>query len=206
MQRDVALFHDAFEHPNRIGNPGPLPLDRIDLRVGMIREEGVAELKESITKADPIGVVDALIDTVYVSLGTLVEMGLEADCDLLGWCAVTATSPNESLLDLATPYLVANEERIIGLEMALRSQTTDEAAYMLMIIAGKALQVLGRAGIEAQPFFDEVQRANMSKLGADGKPIHSRGVELDGYPAGKALKGPNYVAPNLHEVYERLYG
>lgn len=206
MQRDVALFHDAFKHPNRIGDPGPLPLDRIDLRIGMIREEGIVELEAAIDTEDLIGVVDALIDTVYVSLGTLVEMGVDAESELFNWCAVTAASPSESLLELAAPYLAANEERIIGLELALLAQTADVAAYVLTVIAGKALQVLGRAGIDAQPFFDEVQRANMSKLGPDGEPIHSRGIELDGYPAGKALKGPSYVAPNLHAVYERLYG
>lgn len=40
------------------------------------------------------------------------------------------------------------------------------------------------------PAFDEVHRSNMSKLGADGKPIRR---ESD----GKVLKGPNYFKPNL---------
>lgn len=44
--------------------------------------------------------------------------------------------------------------------------------------------------------FDEVQRANMSKLGADGKPVVR---ESD----GKILKGPNYSPPDLKTVYER---
>jgi len=43
--------------------------------------------------------------------------------------------------------------------------------------------------------FAEVQRSNMSKLGADGKPIRR---ESD----GKILKGPNYSAPDLKMVYE----
>jgi len=45
------------------------------------------------------------------------------------------------------------------------------------------------------PAFAEVQRSNMSKLGADGKPIRR---ESD----GKILKGPNYSAPDLRAVYE----
>src|SRR5205085_1048214 len=40
----------------------------------------------------------------------------------------------------------------------------------------------------------------------DGKPIHSRGLEADGYPAGKVLKGENYSPPDLAGVYARLYG
>ena len=39
--------------------------------------------------------------------------------------------------------------------------------------------------------FEEVQRSNMSKLGADGKPI----LRED----GKILKGPDYFPPNLEK-------
>lgn len=38
--------------------------------------------------------------------------------------------------------------------------------------------------------FNEVQRSNMSKLGADGKPIRR---ESD----GKVMKGPNFFEPDL---------
>lgn len=44
-------------------------------------------------------------------------------------------------------------------------------------------------GIDLDACFDEVQRSNMSKLGADGKPIYRED--------GKVLKGPNYFAPDL---------
>jgi NTP pyrophosphatase (non-canonical NTP hydrolase) len=40
-----------------------------------------------------------------------------------------------------------------------------------------------------QAAFEEVHRSNMSKLGADGKPIFRED--------GKVLKGPNYSPPNL---------
>ena len=38
--------------------------------------------------------------------------------------------------------------------------------------------------------FNEVHRSNMSKLGADGKPIYREGD-------GKVLKGPDYFRPNI---------
>ena len=41
-----------------------------------------------------------------------------------------------------------------------------------------------------QAAFDEVHRSNMSKLGADGKPIRR---ESD----GKVLKGPDYFKPDI---------
>lgn len=55
-------------------------------------------------------------------------------------------------------------------------------------------------GLDAEPGFEEVQRSNMSKLGEDGKAIHSRGEELDGFPKGKVLKGPNYSKPDLATI------
>ena len=44
-------------------------------------------------------------------------------------------------------------------------------------------------GINLDRCFDEVQRSNMSKLGADSKPIYNEN--------GKVMKGPNYFKPNL---------
>ena len=43
--------------------------------------------------------------------------------------------------------------------------------------------------------FTEVHRSNMSKLGADGKPVVR---ESD----GKILKGPNYTPPDLKSIVE----
>ena len=50
-------------------------------------------------------------------------------------------------------------------------------------------------GIDLDKCFEEVQRSNMSKLGADGKPIYR--------DDGKIMKGPNYSEPDLKKV---LYG
>ncbi len=40
---------------------------------------------------------------------------------------------------------------------------------------------------------DRVHKSNMSKLGADGKPIYRED--------GKVLKGPNYEPPNLEDLF-----
>tara|TARA_B100001989_G_C24527489_1_gene459542 strand:- start:131 stop:547 length:417 start_codon:yes stop_codon:yes gene_type:complete len=45
--------------------------------------------------------------------------------------------------------------------------------------------------------FDEVHRSNMSKLGADGKPIRR---ESD----GKVLKGPDYFKPDLKQFLKHI--
>ena len=49
-------------------------------------------------------------------------------------------------------------------------------------------------GIDLDKCFKEVQRANMSKLGKDGKPIYNE--------KGKVMKGPNYIGPNLKQFVE----
>jgi predicted HAD superfamily Cof-like phosphohydrolase len=47
-------------------------------------------------------------------------------------------------------------------------------------------------GVNLDATFDEVQSSNMSKLGADGKPIYRED--------GKVMKGPNYRKPDLAKV------
>ena len=52
-------------------------------------------------------------------------------------------------------------------------------------------------GIDLDACFDEVQRSNMSKLGADGKPIYRED--------GKILKGPNYFEPDLKKYVQDVF-
>ena len=42
--------------------------------------------------------------------------------------------------------------------------------------------------------FKEIQASNMSKLGADGKPIYRED--------GKVMKGPNYFKPNIKRAMD----
>lgn len=46
------------------------------------------------------------------------------------------------------------------------------------------------------PAFDEVHRSNMSKLGADGKPVVRQSD-------GKILKGPDYFKPDLAQFIDK---
>lgn len=64
----------------------------------------------------------------------------------------------------------------------------DALADMLYIIHGTALEY----GIPLDAVVAEVHRSNMSKLGADGKPI----LRED----GKVLKGPGYFKPDIAGV------
>lgn len=71
-------------------------------------------------------------------------------------------------------------------------EVADALGDMLYILCGTILEHGMQYKIEE--VFEEIQRSNMSKLGADGKPIYRED--------GKVLKGPNYFKPNIKEILE----
>ena len=66
-------------------------------------------------------------------------------------------------------------------------EIADALGDQLYILCGTIL----RHGMQhvIEEVFDEIQASNMSKLGADGKPIYRED--------GKILKGPSYFRPDL---------
>ncbi|TFH51240.1 GNAT family N-acetyltransferase [Actinomyces viscosus] len=67
-------------------------------------------------------------------------------------------------------------------------EAADALADLVYVIYGMALET----GIDLAAVLTEVQRSNMSKLGADGRPVYRED--------GKVLKGPGYFAPDVVEV------
>jgi predicted HAD superfamily Cof-like phosphohydrolase len=72
-------------------------------------------------------------------------------------------------------------------------EVADALGDMLYILCGTILEHGMQHKIEE--VFNEIQRSNMSKLGADGKPIYRED--------GKVLKGPSYFKPNILEILDR---
>jgi len=72
-------------------------------------------------------------------------------------------------------------------------EVADALGDMLYILCGTILEHGMQYKIEE--VFNEIQRSNMSKLGADGKPIYRED--------GKVMKGPNYFKPNILEIIEK---
>lgn len=68
----------------------------------------------------------------------------------------------------------------------------DALGDLLYVVYGTGVE----HGIDLIPVFTEIHRSNMSKLGADGKPV----LRDD----GKILKGPDYSPPNLAAVVAAL--
>jgi len=72
-------------------------------------------------------------------------------------------------------------------------EVADALGDMLYILCGTILEHGMQHKIEE--VFEEIQRSNMSKLGADGKPIYRHD--------GKVLKGPNYFKPNIESILDK---
>lgn len=86
-----------------------------------------------------------------------------------------------------------NEEYLEAVQNNDIVEIADALGDMLYILCGTILEHGLQHKIEA--VFDEIQRSNMSKIGADGKPIYRED--------GKVLKGPNYFKPNFEAILKK---
>ena len=81
------------------------------------------------------------------------------------------------------------KEELSELEEAMKTKNLKEVADALTDILYVTYGAGYAYGIDLDQCFKEVQRANMSKIGEDGKPIYN--------DQGKVMKGPNYTKPDL---------
>ena len=89
---------------------------------------------------------------------------------------------NQLRLDLIT-------EELEELKNAMKSKDLLEVADAVTDILQVTYGAGHAFGINLDKCFDEVQNANMSKLGKSGKPIYNE--------SGKVMKGPDYFKPDL---------
>ena len=99
--------------------------------------------------------------------------------------------PDEETMQLRYDLI---KEELNELEQAMKTKDLKEVADALTDILYVTYGAGYAYGINLDKCFKEVQRANMSKLGKDGKPIYN--------DRGKVMKGPNYLAPNLKQFVE----
>ncbi len=93
-------------------------------------------------------------------------------------------------------YKLMDEENKEYLEAVQNNdlvEVADALGDMLYILCGTILEHGMQYKIEE--VFEEIQRSNMSKLGADGKPIYRED--------GKVLKGPHYFKPNIADILHK---
>ena len=99
--------------------------------------------------------------------------------------------PDEKTMQLRCDLI---KEELNELEHAIKTKNLKEVADALTDILYVTYGAGYAYGIDLDKCFKEVQSANMSKLGEDGKPIYNEKC--------KVMKGPNYLAPNLKEFVE----
>ncbi len=109
-----------------------------------------------------------------------------------------AESPHAKLTEqkLKLRFDLMTEENEEYLEAAKNDdlvEVADALGDMLYILCGTILEHGMQYKIEE--VFNEIQRSNMSKLGANGKPIYRED--------GKVMKGPNYFKPNILKILEQ---
>ncbi|WP_339700170.1 nucleoside triphosphate pyrophosphohydrolase family protein [uncultured Marixanthomonas sp.] len=93
-------------------------------------------------------------------------------------------------------YKLMREENEEYLEAANDNdlvEVADALGDMLYILCGTIIEHGMQHKIEE--VFSEIQRSNMSKLGADGNPIYRED--------GKVLKGPNYFKPDIQSILDK---
>ena len=94
--------------------------------------------------------------------------------------------PNDKIVSLRFNLI---KEELEELKEAMENKDIKEVADALTDILYVTYGAGHAFGINLDKCFQEVQNSNMSKLGADGKPIYN--------DKGKVMKGPNYFKPNL---------
>ncbi len=101
------------------------------------------------------------------------------------------TAIDDKVIDLRFELMrEENEEYLEAAKNKDLVEVADALGDMLYILCGTILS----HGMQHKitEVFDEIQRSNMSKLGADGKPIYRED--------GKVMKGPNYFKPDIKKI------
>ena len=99
-----------------------------------------------------------------------------------------AEFPNKNIVNLRLNLI---KEELEELQEAIKQEDLLEVADALTDILYVTYGAGHAFGIDLDNCFNEVQKSNMSKLGADGKPIYNQ--------SGKVMKGPKYFKPNLKQ-------
>ena len=99
-----------------------------------------------------------------------------------------AEFPNKNIVNLRLNLI---KEELEELQEAIKQEDLLEVADALTDILYVTYGAGHAFGIDLDNCFNEVQKSNMSKLGADGKPIYNQN--------GKVMKGPKYFKPNLKQ-------
>jgi predicted HAD superfamily Cof-like phosphohydrolase len=192
-ERDVLRFHQAMVlHIGDPSAPGFLNEDEAKLRGRMLNEEIGETINKGIRRGDMIEVIDGLADSLYVTLGTGISLGFDV-VPLVHWHEPKVVHDPKAMLSRARYF----EEMLIGACRAAcaaidsRNVEATRATHLGMIHVLNA--TVNAWNIPLEPFWDEVQRANMAKLPPD-------------QPGGKVRKPAGWRGPDHAPIFFRVFG
>jgi predicted HAD superfamily Cof-like phosphohydrolase len=187
-QDRVRAFHLAMH----VAAPtAPIGLDEYpgDLRCVLIAEE-VQELADAFERADVHEAVDAMCDILYVAYGAAVAMG-----EPLGRDHPTGPAqPPSGGVVFRAGDVDAVSRRSREFAAAWAGRTRDAMLRALVQLVDDVHATAAHLGVDVRPFFDEVHRSNMAKLGG---PVRDD---------GKIQKPEGWRPPDIAGLYRTLYG
>lgn len=203
----VETFHLKFGHPVRVTPHMDIP-ERV-LRVDLIAEE-VKELMDAAKDDDFVEVIDAIADILYVTYGAALCHGINVDYKIGNIDHVSPsvqifhTLKNEHASLPTKPVFsrIALAKGVPAVVNAFKDyKTASDAGNIsklgdaLIALIFSSYSLARRLGVNIDEIMEEVQASNMSKLGADGKPIYRED--------GKILKGPGFFTPDIAKILQK---
>lgn len=181
--------------------PSPMDDQTRYARLQLVTEE-VSELVWALAANDMIKALDGLCDIEYVVNGSLVACGADKCGHPLPHTpsiddGLPRMPPTDVGLQLFAPML----DGCSALAMALSSNKWEHVGRVgsgLLIVLGQMWANFRINEDLRQLLLAEVHRSNMTKFGADGKPVVNE--------AGRVVKGPNYEPPRLLDVMQGYLG
>lgn len=181
--------------------PTELTVDQATLRYKLYIEE-VTELREAIIAQDKVETLDAVVDILYITLGTAATIGHRSNSEVIKALEFCESKKGRSTMDILS-YLEG-----------LHVDDYDEAIFYTIVLAHD----IGLSRVQIQKAFELVHTNNMSKFCksikeaiASVQEYSLQGVEAfwqrrgDLYVIlrkedGKVLKGINYKKVELKEL------
>lgn len=189
----VTEFHETYGLPIR--TEPVLDVPERAMRVALVVEES-NEYADAEVADDFIEVADALGDLVYVAVGAALAHGFSISSYRVERDYGSAEAPYPTLDIPSRRLWVQRVKHQVG--EYVRAENLHDFALLKLALAAIVDTCYGAArahGIDLDEVLEEIQRSNMSKLGADGKPIYRED--------GKVLKGPGFFPPDIKAVLVR---
>jgi predicted HAD superfamily Cof-like phosphohydrolase len=206
---DVCRFHQAMVlHIGDPRAPGFLNDDEARLRARLLNEEigetinkgiaggpegsGPRTLDGTRGAPDLIELIDGLVDTLYVAIGTSISVGFDV-VPLVPWNEPKVAHDPRLLLSRSQYFreMLTGACRAACAAIDARDVDACKATTIGMLYVLNA--VVNAWNIPLEPFWDEVQRANMEKLPPD-------------QPGGKVRKPPGWRGPDHRPIFYRVFG